>query len=195
MIEFLPFGNVTVAALILAGVALTLALVNQLFLWAGRLALSLDNPNAPDILKENWVWGKLPTQVLLQDNLIEDDGSYYLMSRYGFFYDRKDSDTWSKEYRDVYCKFSSKEKAASNANYIDNFMPNWRLWGGLLLIDLAILWLQYHFFSAIWVLGTVGVVLMLRYISSALWNTQSKTEDNTDRIEKIENTLNNTEES
>tara|TARA_Y100000310_G_scaffold74348_1_gene70474 strand:+ start:11565 stop:12149 length:585 start_codon:yes stop_codon:yes gene_type:complete len=191
MIEFLVFGNVTVAVAILVTVALTLALINQLFLWIGHLVLSLDNPNAPDILKENWVWSKLPKTVMYHDNLVEDDGGYYLKYNAFRYYDRVSEDRWSngqvrwKEY----CKFSSKEEAMASKKYMQCHEFNWGLLGGIISIDLVILWLQHHFLSAVWVLSTVGIVLMLRYISNALWNTQSKTKDNTDRIQKIENTL------
>ena len=192
MIEFLVFGNVTVAVAILVAVALTLALINQLFLWIGRLALSLDNPNAPDILKGNWVWSKLPKTVMYHDNLVEDDGGYYLKYDEFQYYDRVSEDRWLNRYVrwKEYCKFSSKEEAMASKKYTQCHEFNWGLLGGIISIDLVILWLQHHFLSAVWVLSTVGIVLMLRYISNALWNTQSKTKDNTDRIQKIENTLN-----
>ena len=179
-IELLQFGNVTVFALALSLAAAGLVLLNQIVLWVGRIALSLDAEGAPKVLGSNWLLGKLISLVPVKSNLRKVPDGWGLTSGWGIcgreYYSKRkgDSCTWRVEggsLRD-YATFPTKEEALASSNYKDLWLEEldvMKYFACLLLADLAILWLQHHFLSAAWALSVAGIVLTLRFITGKLW--------------------------
>ena len=168
MIEFLPYGNVTVFALILAAVLLAAVLVNQVALLIGRIALSLDDENAPKILESNWLWSKVKCFITtehcylrLNRQYLEHDGTRWHSKEFASTFD-KTSRAFTK-----YISAGAEEVATQGAISFNLLVS---VFVYLLLVDLAILWLQHHFLSAVWVLSTVGIIFTLRFITGKLWN-------------------------
>jgi len=168
MIEFLPYGNVTVFALILAAVLLAAVLVNQVALLVGRIALSLDDENAPKILESNWLWSNISKLISVELYYAkwysEGYGSTLGLLTSTWFTEGY----WSKYTKSQASKLKTTEVVSCGKGVSPSLLTHYV--GALLLVDLAILWLQHHFLSAVWVLSTVGIVLTLRFITGKLWN-------------------------
>lgn len=170
MIEFLPFGNVTVAALILAAVLLAAVLVNQVVLLVGRIVLSLDDKNAPKMLESNWLWSKahklMSTKLYYIKKCSKGWGSfntYWCTDPYWFAVSKNSL---------VYTYKTSHAEVQGEYAYEGVPFFHWLL--SLLVVDLAILWIQHHFLSAVWVLSTLGIILTLRFITGKLWNHNNR---------------------
>lgn len=183
--ELFQFGNVTVAALILVLALLLMTGALQLLMYIGRFALSLDSEGAPKMLTENWLWDKFYKAVPFKSNLCKVEGGWALTSGFGIcgreYFDCSGSryTGWTKEGGTLkaYATFSSKEEALASVRYKEKYVSAFSLLptlAALLLTDLATLWLQTHFMSAIWCISTAGIILTIRYLSGKVWNHNNR---------------------
>jgi hypothetical protein len=168
-ITLLPYGNVALFLLALVALVACLVLVNQLALFIGRVALSLDVEGAPEVLESNWL-------LSLIKKFIKPVASSWYVKDGDRFLDRNDN-TFS--FQQYHCTFGLRAEAVHTAKKFDkaevvakemSYMP---LFGSVVLYasvtDAAILWLQIHFSSAVWCLSMAGIVLTLRFITGKIW--------------------------
>jgi hypothetical protein len=168
-ITLLPYGNVIVFLLALAILVACAVLVNQVALFVGRVALSLDVEGAPKVLETNWL-------LSLIKKYIKPVPSSWYVKKDDEYLDRNDNAFCFRQYNST---FGIKSEAVYTAKKFDRAevvtkeMSYAPLFGSVFLYvslaDAAILWLQIHFSSAVWCLSMIGIVLTLRFITSKIW--------------------------
>lgn len=186
--ELLAFGNVTVAGALILLTVLVLCAIAGLGMVVGKFALSLDHKDAPDILKTNWLWDKLVSM------FVTEVEGYVLVNSRGYYYDQEGGTFYPSMY-------SSSIMSKSYAEWLSTrkggtIHPSGKktkegTWGSLLLlilpvIDLIILWGQWHFLSMALIVGTGGGLTAMRYLSAAVWSNAGKIKNLDDRVEKLE---------
>ncbi len=174
MIEFLPFGNVTVACLILIATLLVLWCVAEAGLWVVKMMLAMDTEDAPEFTWKN----PLDKAVIALKNILTEPSR--IVQHKGKFYVYQQTDL--NELRCAYwcldgrrgvwgfqstCAFDSKDAAAIIAENNKTF--SFSRVSLLISIDLAILLLQLWFFPTIAILGISTLFFGMRYLSSKFW--------------------------
>lgn len=212
-LEFLAFGNVSVAVLALLVIAVVLAGVIQVGILFLKLALATDDESVPDYDFKNIVWSKLSnlflggeiiTQVRLHPEVGKLHGGYAVKvsgSSIPSYYSVDGNRTWRADtcVRD-YCIFTDAVEANKLAEEkygkltTEAKVSTTHYEGGvnlktLLLIpllDVCLLSLQYHFFLTIIICSIVGLVFTTRTISKMVHKNSNKLKGHGERIEDLE---------
>jgi hypothetical protein len=171
--ELLSFGIVSLFVTVVAAVIASLVLLNQLLLWVGRIALSLDAEGAPKVLQKNLLldkvrWASTPL------------ATTWCVKKDGLYFDKEDNKFWRKRYNCVFLSRKVAEGVATehSAAVVAEGSPYPIAVTKVAIIsmsvDIVILWLQQHFLSAVWSLSAIGVILTLRFITGKIWGHNSR---------------------
>lgn len=187
---FLEFGNVTAAAISILLLIAVAILVNQVFLFIGKIALSTDNENSPIKLDKNYIltliWNSRGFSTLVRF----PDNTYGVKVGLGMYRDFVSPNfAWSRASRYFAdCKTLDIDKAKEHEKFSFWAIPKLLL--VCIVTDFCIFWIQNHFLSAIICLGFAGTIMGLRLTTNFLWNNMTKTNEIEKRVETIEEKIN-----
>ena len=189
MIEFLTFGNVTVAYFILLVVVLLGMAVYWFLSSTFNFMLNSDHENSKvklDTKKGFKLFNKIPKIGKPFYVVKADDSDYVIKNMVGDYYDKSDGRFWSRPFYSSY--FSTKEDAINTMKTL----PCSNIYTLLVFIvftiiaDIIILLFPMAPVLTSSVIILFCVVFGVRKMSGFLWSNISQTENHEDRISKLE---------
>lgn len=200
----MSFGMITGVScgiMLLAGL---LVLLNWGINSLGKFTLSLDKPNSPKILNENWVLKTIRKFMVKENNLVVNKDGVFLV-------DSENSDTYTTYYfinpercgRSTYHPLSSIDGGRYKLEHNFDTVANAKasefykktpcvISTGVAIIsfsfitDVLVQWLLWDWLSMLLVTCTTLSVLALRLTTSYLWGNIGKTDKIDERVTKLE---------
>lgn len=190
-IPFLPFGNVTVAAITLMFATGVLVLLYEIGIRLVSFCLAFDSEHAPKIRFKNVIVSLFSKYC--KSKVVKEGGYFKVYVGFMCYRDFVSLHyTWLKWNWERSCRTLDKNKAESYIKFSVGIMLEniFKVIGVALMLDMTLKMLTVSFLPTIIVAGMAGLVFAMRYISKSLYkgihDKQQQLNNHEERIVKME---------